>query len=184
MSRPGSPQEANRKSLLAAAKTRLRKHDVGSKYSHLYNRYSILLPLVVKEGELHLLFTVRSEKINTLITPVVGLLDHNFRAQPNPAEVKNVFLVPLGYFLHPRVYIQKHITSFGHHFLLHCFEYTNPEDGMTYQIRGFTAKFALLVALIILEKRPTFEVEFNLNDLKASSEKIFLWLHNNATSKL
>ncbi|XP_032140407.1 peroxisomal coenzyme A diphosphatase NUDT7 isoform X2 [Sapajus apella] len=64
MSRPGLPQESVRNSLLDDAKARLRKCDIGSKYSHLpYNKYSILLPLVAKEGNLHLLFTVRSDKL-------------------------------------------------------------------------------------------------------------------------
>uniref|UniRef100_F7BEK5 Nudix hydrolase 7 n=1 Tax=Callithrix jacchus TaxID=9483 RepID=F7BEK5_CALJA len=64
MSRPGPPQESVRNSWLDDAKARLRKCDIGSKYSHLpYNKYSILLPLVAKEGNLHLLFTVRSDKL-------------------------------------------------------------------------------------------------------------------------
>ncbi|KAM5295919.1 peroxisomal coenzyme A diphosphatase NUDT7 isoform 2-T3 [Glossophaga mutica] len=220
------------------AKARLQKHDAGTKYSHLsYSKCSILLPLLVKEGKLHLLFTLRSEKLrrspgevcfpggkrdptdeddvatalreaqeevglcpqqvevvcclvpyvferNTLITPVVGFIDHNFQAQPNPDEVKSVFLVPLEYFLCPRAYHQKCLTRCGRRVLFHCFEYTNPEDGVTYYIKGMTAKYALFVALIILEKHPTFEVEFNLNDLISSSEKSFLQFHNHATSKL
>lgn len=119
-----------------------------------------------------------------LITPVVGFIDHTFQAQPNPDEVKKVFLVPLDYFLHPRVYHQSHVTLSGHHIVVHCFEYRHPEDGVTYHIKGITAKFALFVALIILGKKPSFEVEFNLNDLTSSSEEIFLKRHRRATSKL
>ncbi|TEA30905.1 hypothetical protein DBR06_SOUSAS7010007, partial [Sousa chinensis] len=121
---------------------------------------------------------------DTLITPVVGFIDSNFQAKPNPDEVKNVFLVPLEYFLHPSVYQQNHLTRAGHHIIIHCFEYTNPEDGVTYHIRGMTAKCALFVALIILGKKPSFEVEFNLNDLMSSSEESLLKLHKRATSKL
>ena len=119
-----------------------------------------------------------------MITPVVGFIDHSFRAQPNPDEVKNVFLVPLEYFLRPRAYHQNYVTWCGRRILFHCFEYTNPEDGVTYYIKGLTAKYALFVALIILEKHPTFEVEFNLKDLISSSEKSFLQFHNHAASKL
>uniref|UniRef100_A0A8D2CAS8 Peroxisomal coenzyme A diphosphatase NUDT7 n=1 Tax=Sus scrofa TaxID=9823 RepID=A0A8D2CAS8_PIG len=121
---------------------------------------------------------------NALITPVVGFIDHNFQATPNPDEVKNVFLVPLEYFLRPRVYHQNHITQSGYHVIVHCFEYTDPEDGVTYCIRGITAKCALLIALIILGQKPTFEIEFNLSDLIASSEETFLKHYKHATSKL
>nr|XP_003938123.2 peroxisomal coenzyme A diphosphatase NUDT7 isoform X1 [Saimiri boliviensis boliviensis] len=238
MSRPGLPQESVRNSLLDDAKARLRKYDIGSKYSHLpYNKYSILLPLVAKEGNLHLLLTVRSDKLrrapgevcfpggkqeptdkddaatalreaqeevglcphqvevvcglvpclldtDKLVTPFVGFIDHNFQAQPNPAEVKDVFLVPLAYFLHPRVHAQHYVTRFGHCFIYHIFEYTNPENGVTYQIKGMTANLAVLVAFIILEEKPTFEVQFDLNDVLPSSEELFLKVHKNATNKL
>ncbi|KAJ8785836.1 hypothetical protein J1605_006796 [Eschrichtius robustus] len=280
--RPRQAALGSRNSLVDDAKARLRKHDVGTKYSHLLsNKCSILLPLLAKEGKLYLLFTLRSEKLrrspgevcfpggkyeptdaddvatalreaqeevglhphqvevvcrlvpvlfddtmlclavmspyslicdsslafhyfhdldtfevywsdssemlrqrDTLITPVVGFIDSNFQAKPNPDEVKNVFLVPLEYFLHPSVYQQGHLTRSGHHIIIHCFEYTNPEDGVTYHIRGMTAKCALFVALIILGKKPSFEVEFNLNDLMSSSEEALLKLHKHATSKL
>ncbi|KAB1273617.1 Peroxisomal coenzyme A diphosphatase NUDT7 [Camelus dromedarius] len=227
-----------RDNLLTDTKARLKKHDVGTKYSHLSSKKcSILLPLLAKEGKLYLLFTLRSEKlrrspgevcfpggkrestdiddvatalreaqeevglcphqvevvcclapllfdIDTVVTPVVGFIDHNFQAKPNPDEVKNVFLVPLEYFLHPRVYHQNHLTRFGRDVIIHCFQYTNPEDGVTYHIRGLTARCALFVALIILGKKPAFEVEFDLNNLTSSSEKSFLQLHKCATSKL
>uniref|UniRef100_A0A8D1EL64 Nudix hydrolase 7 n=1 Tax=Sus scrofa TaxID=9823 RepID=A0A8D1EL64_PIG len=178
-------QEPVRNSLIDDAKARLKKHDAGTKYSHLpSSKYSILLPLLAKEGKLYLLLTLRSDKGNALITPVVGFIDHNFQATPNPDEVKNVFLVPLEYFLRPRVYHQNHITQSGYHVIVHCFEYTDPEDGVTYCIRGITAKCALLIALIILGQKPTFEIEFNLSDLIASSEETFLKHYKHATSKL
>ncbi|KAK2508280.1 hypothetical protein MC885_012362 [Smutsia gigantea] len=185
MSRAWPVPEPVRNSLIDEAKVRLRKHDVGTKYSHLSSdKYSILLPLLAKEGKLHLLFTLRSEKTGSLITPVVGFIDHNFQAQPNPDEVTNVFLVPVEYFLHPHVYHQNHLTRSGQHFLIHCFEYTAPEDGVTYHITGITAKYAVFIALIILGKKPIFEVEFNLNDLISSSEESFLRLHKQAPNKL
>ncbi|XP_035579054.1 peroxisomal coenzyme A diphosphatase NUDT7-like [Zalophus californianus] len=177
--------ELVRNSLIDDAKARLKKHDVGTKYSHLSsNKYSVLLPLLAKEGKLHLLFTLRSEKSDTLITPVVGFIDHNFQAQPNPDEVKSVFLVPLEYFLHPHVYHQRYLTHYGHHVIIHCFEYTDPGDGVTYQIKGITAKLALLLALIIFGENPIFEMEFNVNDLISYSEEIFLKLNKYATSKI
>uniref|UniRef100_A0A2K5CAP9 Nudix hydrolase 7 n=1 Tax=Aotus nancymaae TaxID=37293 RepID=A0A2K5CAP9_AOTNA len=176
MSRPGLPQESVRNSLLDDAKARLRKYDIGSKYSHLPYK-QIFHPFAI--GNLHLLFT--SDK---LITPFVGFIDHNFQAQPNPAEVKDVFLVPLAYFLHPHVHVQHYVTQFGDCFIYHIFEYTNPENGVTYQIKGMTANLAVLVAFIILEEKPTFEVQFDLNDVLPSSEELFLKVHKHATSKL
>lgn len=217
-----------RNKLIDNAKARLRRFDVGTRYSHLSaNKYSVLLPLLVRGGKLHLLLTVRSDKLrrspgevcfpggkrdpgdmddtatalreareevglhphqvevvshlvpylidnDALITPVVGFLDHNFQAQPNADEVKDVFLVPLDYFLHPQVYYQNHFTYSGHHIVIHCFEYTDPETGVKYLVKGMTSKLAVLVALIILEKSPSFDIEFDLNDLIPSCEKTFL----------
>ncbi|XP_007516696.1 peroxisomal coenzyme A diphosphatase NUDT7 [Erinaceus europaeus] len=238
MSRPCPFQESVRNSLLDDVKTHLKKHDIGTKYSHLVaNKYSVLLPLLAKEGKLHLLFTLRSEKLrrspgevcfpggkqeptdvddvataireaqeevglcphqvevvcrlvpqmierDAMIIPVVGIIDHNFQAQPNPDEVKKVFLVPLEYFLHPHVYHQNHITRSGFLQIIHNFEYTNPEDGEIYHIKGLTARLALLVALIVFQEKPTFEIEFNLDDLIASSEAFFLKFSKHLTNKL
>ncbi|XP_055477339.1 peroxisomal coenzyme A diphosphatase NUDT7 [Psammomys obesus] len=228
MSRPCGLQEPVRNSLIDDAKARLRRFDVGTRYSHLSpNKYSVLLPLLVKGGKLYLLFTVRSDKLrrspgevcfpggkrdpvdeddtatalreaqeevglqphqvdvvshlvpylldkDVLVTPVVGFLDHNFQPQPNADEVKDVFLVPLDYFLQPQVYYQNHFTHSDHHLVIHCFEYTDPETGVKYLIKGMTSKLAVLAALIILEKSPSFEIEFDLNDLIPSCEKTFL----------
>ncbi|XP_034378962.1 peroxisomal coenzyme A diphosphatase NUDT7 isoform X2 [Arvicanthis niloticus] len=214
--------------LINDAKARLRKFDVGTRYSHLSsNKYSILLPLLARGGKLYLLFTVRSDKLrrqpgevcfpggkrdpadiddtatalreaqeevglhphqvevvshlvpymidnDAMVTPVVGFLDHNFQARPNADEVKHVFLAPLDYFLHPQVYYQKHSMYFGHPIIMHCFEYADPETGVKYLITGMTSKLALLAALIILGKSPSFEVEFDLRDLTSYCEKTFL----------
>ena len=118
------------------------------------------------------------------ITPVVGFIDPHFEARPNPDEVKNVFLVPLEYFLRPRVYHQSHLTRCGRHVMIHCFEYTDPEDGATYHIRGLTARCAVFVALVILGKKPSFEVDFNLSDLIPPSEESLLKPQKHAVSKL
>uniref|UniRef100_A0A8D1WS74 Nudix hydrolase 7 n=1 Tax=Sus scrofa TaxID=9823 RepID=A0A8D1WS74_PIG len=57
-------QEPIRNSLIDDAKARLKKHDAGTKYSHLpSSKYSILLPLLAKEGKLYLLLTLRSDKL-------------------------------------------------------------------------------------------------------------------------
>ncbi|XP_036044108.1 peroxisomal coenzyme A diphosphatase NUDT7 [Onychomys torridus] len=228
MPRPCGLREPVRNNLIDDAKARLRRFDVGTRYSHLSpNKYSVLLPLLVKGEKLYLLFTVRSDKLrrapgevcfpggkrdpvdmddtatalreaqeevglhpnqvevvshlvpyllnnDALVTPVVGFLDHDFQAQPNADEVKDVFLVPLDYFLHPQVYYQNHFTHADYHLVIHCFEYTDPETGLKYLIKGMTSKLAVLAALIILEESPSFEIEFDLNDLIPSCEKTFL----------
>lgn len=115
---------------------------------------------------------------DALVTPVVGFLDHNFQAQPNADEVKEVFFVPLDYFLHPQVYYQKQITQSGRDFIMHCFEYKDPETGVNYLIQGMTSKLAVLVALIILEQSPAFKIDFDLHDLIPSCERTFLWRYS------
>ncbi|XP_027721232.1 peroxisomal coenzyme A diphosphatase NUDT7 [Vombatus ursinus] len=220
------------------AKVRLRKHDVGTKFSQwLSTKYSVLLPLLVKEGKIYLLFTVRSKKLRTspgevcfpggksepgdtdevatalreaeeevglqphqvevicrlvprinkngaMITPVVGFIDSSFQAQPNPHEVSEVFLVPLEFFLSPHTYYSFYSTIFGHRCLVHCFGYMDPQNQSTYQIWGLTAQFALLTALIVLQKQPSFDVEYDLNDLMSSSERYFVKIHRTVKSKL
>ncbi|XP_043836960.1 peroxisomal coenzyme A diphosphatase NUDT7 [Dromiciops gliroides] len=220
------------------AKARLRKHDVGTKFSQcLSTKYSVLVPLLVKEGNIYLLFTVRSKKLRTspgevcfpggksepgdtdeittalreaqeevglqphqvevicrlvpyinkkgaMITPVVGFIDSSFQAQPNPHEVSEVFLVPLEYFLSPRAHYAFYSTIFGHRILFHCFDYMDPQNQSTYQIWGLTARFALLTALIVLQKRPSFDVEYDLDDLISSSERYFVKIHRTIKSNL
>uniref|UniRef100_A0A8C6D8K0 Nudix hydrolase 7 n=1 Tax=Moschus moschiferus TaxID=68415 RepID=A0A8C6D8K0_MOSMO len=185
MSRPGPPLEPVRNSLIDDAKARLKKHDFATEYSHCSsNKCSILLPLLAKDGKLYLLFTLRSEKKDMWVTPVVGFIDSNFEARPNPDEVKNVFLVPLEYFLHACVYHQSYLTQGGRRLIVHCFEYTDPEDGATYHIRGLTATCAVFIALVILGGKPSFEADFNPSHLIPPSEETFLEPQKHALSKL
>ncbi|NXU91122.1 NUDT7 diphosphatase, partial [Xiphorhynchus elegans] len=39
------------------------------------------------------------DKVNQLVTPVVGFIEDTFQATPNPDEVSEVFFVPLEYFI-------------------------------------------------------------------------------------
>ncbi|XP_055269059.1 peroxisomal coenzyme A diphosphatase NUDT7 [Moschus berezovskii] len=118
------------------------------------------------------------------VTPVVGFIDSNFEARPNPDEVKNVFLVPLEYFLHACVYHQSYLTQGGRRLIVHYFEYTDPEDGATYHIRGLTATCAVFIALVILGGKPSFEADFNPSHLIPPSEETFLEPQKHALSKL
>ncbi|XP_068941967.1 peroxisomal coenzyme A diphosphatase NUDT7 isoform X1 [Petaurus breviceps papuanus] len=220
------------------AKVRLRKHDVGTKFSlWLSTKCSVLLPLLVKEEKIYLLFTVRSKKLRTspgevcfpggksdpgdtdeiatalreaqeeiglqphqvevicrlvpyitkkgaMVTPVVGFIDSSFQAQPNPHEVSEVFLVPLEYFLSLHTHYSFYWTNFGHRCLVHCFSYTDPQNQSTYQIWGLTAWFALLTALIVLQKQPSFDIEYDLSDFTSSCEQNFVKMRRTIKSKL
>ncbi|XP_068941968.1 peroxisomal coenzyme A diphosphatase NUDT7 isoform X2 [Petaurus breviceps papuanus] len=167
------------------AKVRLRKHDVGTKFSlWLSTKCSVLLPLLVKEEKIYLLFTVRSKKKGAMVTPVVGFIDSSFQAQPNPHEVSEVFLVPLEYFLSLHTHYSFYWTNFGHRCLVHCFSYTDPQNQSTYQIWGLTAWFALLTALIVLQKQPSFDIEYDLSDFTSSCEQNFVKMRRTIKSKL
>uniref|UniRef100_A0A1W2Q618 Nudix hydrolase 7 n=1 Tax=Rattus norvegicus TaxID=10116 RepID=A0A1W2Q618_RAT len=64
MPRPCGLQESVRNNLIDDAKARLKKFDVGTRYSHLSpSKYSVLLPLLARGEKLYLLFTVRSDKL-------------------------------------------------------------------------------------------------------------------------
>ncbi|XP_077144498.1 peroxisomal coenzyme A diphosphatase NUDT7 isoform X1 [Ranitomeya variabilis] len=58
---------ADDKSIREKIKSRLEKYDVGSRYTHIpLPKASILLPLLIKQGKLHLLLTVRSMQLKTM----------------------------------------------------------------------------------------------------------------------
>ncbi|NXU51029.1 NUDT7 diphosphatase, partial [Turnix velox] len=223
---------ASRKSVKENARLRLRAFDVGDKFSHLPPaKASVLLPLLVRRGSLHLLLTVRSmqlrrspgevcfpggkseagdkdeiatalreakeevglqpekveiicrlvpgiDKTNSLVTPVVGFIEDAFQASPNPDEVSEVFTVPLEYFIKPLNYKSvSYKTSSGHSGWMHSFVYDDPEHKKSFKIWGLTAHFAVLLALIIFGKRPTFEVDYDLDNLRSSAENNFMNLY-------
>ncbi|NXX15222.1 NUDT7 diphosphatase, partial [Podargus strigoides] len=216
------------RSIKEKARLRLRQFDVGDRFSRLpLPKAAVLLPLVVRQGELHLLLTVRSmqlrrspgevcfpggkseavdkdeidtalreakeevglqpekvevicrlvpgiDKMNHLVTPVVGFIEDTFHATPNPDEVSDVFVVPLEYFVKPLNYkTLPYKTPSGYSGRLHCFTYDDQEHKMSFKIWGLTAHFAVFLALVIFGKRPTFEVDYDLDNLISSSETNF-----------
>ncbi|XP_075621765.1 peroxisomal coenzyme A diphosphatase NUDT7 [Balearica regulorum gibbericeps] len=224
--------EQERKSIKERARLRLREFDVGDKFSRLpLPKASVLLPLMVRAGKLHLLLTVRSmqlrrspgevcfpggkseaidkdeidtalreakeevglqpekvevicrlvpgiDKMNHLVTPVVGFIEDTFQAIPNPDEVSDVFVVPLEYFVKPLNYkTLPYKTSSGYLSRMHCFIYDDDEHKMSFKIWGLTAHFAVFLALVIFGKRPTFEVDYDLDNLISSSENNFMNLY-------
>ncbi|NXN64752.1 NUDT7 diphosphatase, partial [Himantopus himantopus] len=223
---------AFRKSVKEKARLRLREFDVGDKFSRLpLPKASVLLPLLVREGRLHLLLTVRAmqlrrspgevcfpggkseatdkdeidtalreakeevglqpekvevicrlvpgiDKMNHLVTPVVGFIEDTFQAIPNPDEVSDVFVVPLEYFIKPLNYKTLPFkTSSGYLSWVHCFTYDDRERKTSFKIWGLTAHFAVFLALVIFGKRPTYKVDYDLDNLISSSENNFMNLY-------
>ncbi|NWV59536.1 NUDT7 diphosphatase, partial [Malurus elegans] len=223
---------APRQGLMEHARRRLKEFDVGDKFSRLpLPRAAVLLPLMVRGGRLHLLFTVRSmqlrrspgevcfpggkseatdkddidtalreakeevglqpenvevicrlmpgiDKMNNLVTPVVGFIEDTFQATPNPDEVSEVFVVPLEYFVKPLNYKTfSYKTSSGYLTRIHCFIYDDQEHKKSFKIWGLTAHFAVFLALVIFGERPTFEVDYDLDNLISSSENNFINLY-------
>ncbi|PKU36184.1 peroxisomal coenzyme a diphosphatase hypothetical protein [Limosa lapponica baueri] len=118
------------------------------------------------------------DKMNHLVTPVVGFIEDTFQATPNPDEVSDVFVVPLEYFIKPLNYkALPYKTSSGYSNWMHCFIYDDHERKTSFKIWGLTAHFAVLLALIIFGKRPTFEVDYDLDNLISSAENNFMNLY-------
>ncbi|NXL94955.1 NUDT7 diphosphatase, partial [Alectura lathami] len=221
-----------RESVKEKAKLRLRECDVGDKFSHLpLPKASVLLPLLVRDGKLCLLLTVRSmqlrrspgevcfpggkreemdkdeidtalreakeevglqpervevicrlvpgiDKMNHLVTPVVGFVEDSFQAAPNPDEVSDVFVVPLEYFIEPLNYMAlPYETSGGYFSWMHCFTYDDHEHRKPFKIWGLTAYFAVFLAIVIFRVKPTFAVDYDLDNLVTSAENSFMNLY-------
>ncbi|XP_042294520.1 peroxisomal coenzyme A diphosphatase NUDT7 isoform X2 [Sceloporus undulatus] len=200
------------------AKLQLKKFDIGDRFSHFPGgKASVLLPLMVKDGKLHLLFTVRSMKLrrspgevcfpggrseptdkdeistalreaqeetDSLVTPVVAFIEDTFQARPNPEEVSDTFFVPLEYFIRPSKYNVVTIQINGLPYLVHSFEYDDPERKTSFRIVGLTANFAVFLALAIFGEKPTFEVQYDLDNLNSSAMDSFLPQYERVKSKL
>ncbi|CAB1323085.1 unnamed protein product [Coregonus sp. 'balchen'] len=166
----------------------LKQYEVGSRFSYLpvLPKASVLIPLFVRDGEVHMLMTLRSQeaeeeiglppdqvdvvctlfpvmnKSGLLVTPVVGFIEASFSPRPNPAEVSAVFTVPLEFFT--REIDHSSYSAPGIAGLLHSFQFPDSESGSHYQIWGLTAILAILVSVLALRKKPEFETGFDSDD--------------------
>ncbi|RMC04080.1 hypothetical protein DUI87_19417 [Hirundo rustica rustica] len=110
-------------------------------------------------------------KMNNLVTAVVGFIEDTFQVTPNPDEVSEVFVEPLEYFVRPLNYKTfPYQASSGYLTRIHCFTYDDQERKRSFKIWGLTAHFAVFLALVIFGERPTFEVDYDLDNLISSSE--------------
>ncbi|NXK46164.1 NUDT7 diphosphatase, partial [Chauna torquata] len=118
------------------------------------------------------------DKMNHLVTPVVGFIEDTFQATPNPDEVSDVFVMPLEYFIKPLNYMTlPYKTSSGYLSWMHCFTYHDHEHKMPFKIWGLTAHFAVFLAIVIFGTKPTFEVDYDLDNLISSAENKFMNLY-------
>lgn len=92
----------------------------------------------------------------------MAFIDDSFKAHPNPHEVSEVFTVPLEFFIKETDHSCYPVANiFGP---THSFIYTDPSTGNTHQIWGLTAALAIIVAVFGLQKKPEFDVGYDLKD--------------------
>ncbi|XP_072278818.1 peroxisomal coenzyme A diphosphatase NUDT7 [Pyxicephalus adspersus] len=110
-----------------------------------------------------------------LVTPVVGIVEDTFQPSPNPSEVTEVLEVPLDLFLRSDNYtaIPVNIPPFGLR-TVHKFEHLDSKTQKSSYIWGLTAHFAILLSVIILERSPLFDPEFDLDSTLDICEKTIL----------
>ncbi|XP_026878532.1 peroxisomal coenzyme A diphosphatase NUDT7 isoform X2 [Electrophorus electricus] len=96
-----------------------------------------------------------------LVTPVVGFISESFRACPNPAEVSEVFCVPLEFFLKDDNHSSYPVPSIGS--FTHSFIFTDPITGKVNQIWGLTAFLLIILAMLSLGKEPEFRMGFDMD---------------------
>ncbi|KAM4723036.1 peroxisomal coenzyme A diphosphatase NUDT7 [Rhinophrynus dorsalis] len=226
----GEQAEDDVDSLREKIKRTVRKYDVGIRFTNIrLPKASILLPLLIKNGKLHLLLTVRSMQLKTmpgdvcfpggrreprdkddiqtalretseevglhpdqveivgrlvpyvsvspqyLITPVVAIVKDPFEICPDPDEVTDVFVVPLEFFIGSEHYtpIFLNVPHFGEQ-TIHSFYYEDMEKKKIFKIWGLTAHFALLISVILLEKGPAFDCNYNVQNVLVGCENALL----------
>ncbi|XP_040185108.1 peroxisomal coenzyme A diphosphatase NUDT7 [Rana temporaria] len=114
-----------------------------------------------------------------LVTPVVGIVEEAFQPSPNPNEVTDVLYVPLDLFISLDHYtaIPCNIPPFGNQ-NIHKFEHQDAKTKKSFQIWGLTGHFALVLSVILLERRPLFDPEFDLENTLQICEKTILNYRN------
>ncbi|XP_065175399.1 uncharacterized protein LOC135805308 [Sycon ciliatum] len=92
------------------------------------------------------------------VVPVVGFIPENFPPRIQEAEVDAVFRAPLEMFLSSENHSSKYIDFHANRFLMHSFNYVDPEHGnRAFRIWGFTAQLLITVASIAFNRVPDFD---------------------------
>ncbi|ESQ39731.1 hypothetical protein EUTSA_v10001014mg [Eutrema salsugineum] len=106
---------------------------------------SVLEPFVNKKG--------------MTVVPVIGfLLDKKaFKQSPNPAEVEEIFDVPLEMFLKDKNRRAEEREYEGQRYLLHYFDYYSEDKERNFMIWALTAGILIRVASIVYQRSPEFQ---------------------------
>lgn len=107
-------------------------------------------------------FTPILNQRGLLVTPVVGFISESFSARPNPAEVSDVFSVPVEFFLKDANHSAYPVANIGG--MTHSFIYTDPVTDKIHQIWGLTASLSILMAVLVFDRKPEFEVGFDVEN--------------------
>ncbi|KAM4017236.1 peroxisomal coenzyme A diphosphatase NUDT7 isoform 2-T2 [Anomaloglossus baeobatrachus] len=110
---------------------------------------------------------------NSMVTPVVGIVDNTFQPTPNPDEVSDLFLVPLEFFVSTEdcTLLKINVPPFGSQ-TVHQYFYVDEETKKRFKIWGLTAYCALMLSIIVFEKRPSFDPGFDLESILENYDQL------------
>lgn len=97
-----------------------------------------------------------------LVTPVVGFISESFSARPNPSEVSDVFSVPVEFFLKDTNHTAYPVANISG--MTHSFIYNDPVTDKIHQIWGLTASLSILMAVLVFDRKPEFDVGFDVDN--------------------
>ncbi|CAA0407877.1 unnamed protein product [Arabidopsis thaliana] len=140
---PGGKRDQEDKDDIATA-LREAREEIGLDPS-LVTIISVLEPFVNKKG--------------MSVAPVIGFLHDKkaFKPLPNPAEVEEIFDVPLEMFLKDRNRRAEEREHEGERYLLQYFDYYSEDKERSFIIWALTAGILIRVASIVYQRLPEFQ---------------------------
>ncbi|AED95317.1 unnamed protein product [Arabidopsis thaliana] len=140
---PGGKRDQEDKDDIATA-LREAREEIGLDPS-LVTIISVLEPFVNKKG--------------MSVAPVIGFLHDKkaFKQLPNPAEVEEIFDVPLEMFLKDRNRRAEEREHEGERYLLQYFDYYSEDKERSFIIWALTAGILIRVASIVYQRLPEFQ---------------------------